>query len=195
MSRIGKQPILIPKQINVTIDNNLIVVKGLKGTLSFKIPSEILIEIKEKSTLEDCATHNKQVFICPKDTNLSNIPSKVRALWGLTRAIIANNIEGVLKGHKKELEIKGIGYRARIQNKKLVLLVGFSHPVEMDISDDLDCSVKKNIITIIGVDKQKVGQFAAQIREIKKPEPYKGKGIRYLGETVKIKQGKKATSK
>ncbi len=184
MSRIGKQPILIPKQVNLEKNDNLIIAKGPKGSLSFKIPEGILSEIKEN-----------QIFISLKDNNKSNISSKVKALWGLTRAIIANNVDGVLKGHKKELEIRGIGYKAVIQDKKIVLLVGFSHPVEKDIPNDIECSIKNKIITITGIDKQKVGQFAAEIREIRKPEPYKGKGIRYVDEVVRKKQGKKVVTK
>jgi large subunit ribosomal protein L6 len=187
MSYIGRQPILIPKQVEVKIDNGLIQTKGIKGSLSFSIPSELSAEIKEN-----------QVFIFPKNSNtsLSKAPlPKTKAVWGLTRVIIANNIKGVSQGHKKELQVVGVGYKANIQDKKIILLVGFSHPVEVVIPANIECAVKKDIIIITGIDKQAVGEFAAQIRNIRKPEPYKGKGIRYLKEVIKMKQGKKAVAK
>lgn len=179
MSRIGKKPIIIPQGVEVDIKDNLIQVKSAKGALSCVLPQELSIEKKE----------NELVVSLKKETKQSP------ALWGLFRALIQNNIIGVEKGFEKKLEIIGVGFKANVEGKNLNLSLGFSHPVKMAIPEDLNVSVEKNIISISGIDKQKVGQFAAVVRDLKKPEPYKGKGIRYLGEKVRRKEGKKAAAK
>ena len=180
MSRIGKKTIIIPEGVEVKIDDQEITVKGPKGELFLKILDGFLIEQKENT--------------------LSVVPIKGRgkinsAIWGLTRALLQNNVEGVTQGFEKKLEIRGVGYRATLEGeKKLKLELGFSHLVELDVPDNLKVAVEKNIIIISGIDKQKVGEFAAKIRAFRKPEPYKGKGVRYLGEKVRRKEGKKAAT-
>ncbi|MFH1392224.1 MAG: 50S ribosomal protein L6 [bacterium] len=169
MSRIGKKPIEIPENVEVKIDKNFVVIKGSKGELRQEIKADIKI-----------------------DKNQIIVKSDNPALWGLSRTLIANMVEGVQNGFSKQLEIVGTGYSAQIKDDKLVMKLGFSHPTELTIPKDIEIKVEKNIMTISGFDKQLVGQTAAKIRDIKKPEPYKGKGIRYVGEIVKIKPGKKA---
>jgi len=178
MSRIGKQPIIIPSGVEVKIDGNLIVVKGKKGELTQKLVPEIKIEIKDKIiTLQE-----------PQKTKNS------LALWGTFRALIFNMVEGVSNGFQKKLIIEGIGYKAALSGNKLTLNLGFSHPVIIEAPKGIEFKVEKNTILISGSDKQIVGQVAANIRIQKKPEPYKGKGIRYDGEIVRRKDGKKAVS-
>ena len=176
MSKIGKKPILIPKRIKVKLEDGKIYVKGPKGELSLEIRPEIGAEIKDD-----------QIRVFPKIET-----KETKALWGTTRSLINNLVEGATKGFKKQLEIQGIGYKATLEGKNLVLEVGFSHPVKIEIPEGLEVKVEKNIITVEGIDKQRVGEFAAQIRKVKPPDPYKGKGIRYLGEKIKLKPGKKA---
>lgn len=176
MSRIGKQPIIIPDGVEVKVDGDLILVKGKKGTLSQKIVSDIKIEIKEK-------------IISLKQENKTK---NSLALWGTFRALIANMVEGVSRGFSKKLIIEGIGFKAVVNGSKLVLNLGFSHPVEIIAPKEIEFKVEKNTIIISGIDKQVVGQVAANIRVQKKPEPYKGKGIRYDGEIIRRKDGKKA---
>lgn len=178
MSRIGKKPILIPEGVQVKAENSNIIVKGPKGELSQVIDPVLKVEIKEKEIL---ITPNKNT-------------KKSRALWGLSRTLIANNIQGVTKGHEKRLEIQGIGYKATLEGETLVLNVGFSHPVKIQKPEGIEFKIERNIIVISGIDKAKVGQTAAKIRKIKPPEPYKGKGIRYVGEVVRRKQGKKVAT-
>jgi large subunit ribosomal protein L6 len=176
MSRIGKQPIIIPDGVEVKIDKDLVLVKGKKGELSQKIVSDIKIEIKGKTI------SLKQESKIKRDL----------ALWGTFRALIANMVEGVSKGFSKKLIIEGIGFKAVVNGSKLVLNLGFSHPVEIIAPKGIEFKVEKNTILISGIDKQVVGQVAANIRVQKKPEPYKGKGIRYDGEIIRRKDGKKA---
>ena len=176
MSKIGKKPILIPDKVEVKLEDNRIYVKGPKGDLSFEIRPEIGVKIE-----------NGQIEVFPKIQT-----KETKALWGTTRSLINNLVEGVTKGFKKQLEIQGIGYKAKVEGNELVLEVGFSHPVKKEIPEGLRVSVEKNIITVEGIDKQLVGEFAAQIRKVRPPDPYKGKGIRYLGERIKLKPGKKA---
>jgi len=178
MSRIGKKPILIPKDVEVKISDNIVMVKGPKGELQREIRPEIGVEIKEG-----------KILVSPKQET-----KKTKAFWGLTRALIANMIEGVLKGYEKKLEMEGIGYRAKLEGEDLVLQVGFSHPVEIKQEENIKFSVEKNVITISGIDKELVGQIAARIRSVRPPEPYKGKGIRYLGEQIRRKTGKKVAA-
>jgi len=176
MSRIGKQPIEIPEGVEVKIDQDEIRVKGPKGELAQEIPNEIEVTIKDN-----------QVIVNPKKKT-KNSP----ALWGLLRTLIANMVEGVINGYQKQLEIEGVGYRAILEGDKLVLSLGFSHSVEVTAPQGIEFKVEKNLITVSGIDKQMVGQIAADIRAKRKPEPYKGKGIHYLGEVIRRKAGKKA---
>jgi len=177
MSRIGKKPILIPEKVTVGINDRQFIVKGPLGELEHELPEELAIAIKEG-----------KIFV-----SLKKETKKSPALWGLTRTILANMVKGVVEGFEKRLEIQGIGYRASLKDERhLELRVGFSHPVIVEIPAGITVSVEKNIILVRSVDKQKVGEFAAQIRRIKPAEPYKGKGIRYFGEKIRMKEGKKA---
>ena len=177
MSRIGNKPIVIPNGASVELVENTIVVKGPKGQLSFEVPSCVTVEIKE----------NNVTFTRESDVK------EHRSLHGTTRAIINNMVIGVTQGFEKILEIEGTGYRAQLQGKKLVVNAGYSHPCEMEIPEGLTVTVPNPTeIHVVGCDKQLVGQFAADVRIIRKPEPYKGKGIRYRGEYIRRKEGKKA---
>jgi large subunit ribosomal protein L6 len=178
MSRVGKEPIEIPNNVEVNISDRKITVKGTKGTLAFDFGYEV--DVKEEN--------NK--IIVEKIGKTQNAP----ALWGTTRAIIRNLIVGVSEGFKKQLELQGVGYKMSVQGKKLVLHLGFSHVVEKEIPEGLLVEIEKDIMTISGADKQVVGQFSAEIRSLKKVEPYKGKGFRYVGEQVIRKEGKKTAS-
>ncbi len=177
MSRIGKQPITIPNGIDVKIANNVVTVKNSKCKLQEKINPLVKIEKKDNE-------------IIVKIDNINN--KKEKSFWGLSRTLIANMIEGLEKGFEKKLEVNGVGYKVALSGKKLTLNVGYSHPVDFELPEGIEGSVEKNIITIKGCDKQLVGQVAAQIRKIRKPEPYKGKGIKYLDEVIRRKAGKTA---
>jgi len=177
MSKIGKKLILIPSGVEVKIERNAVLVKGPKGEISQFIPPEILVEKKDD-----------KIHLYSK-----NLDKKNKAIWGLSRALLQNSIKGVTVGFEKKLEIIGIGFKASVEVGKILKLdVGFSHDVNLEIPKDINVFVEKNIITVSGIEKQRVGEFAAKIRDIKPPEPYKGKGIRYLGEKVRHKEGKKA---
>lgn len=178
MSRIGKKPIKIPQGVTVEIEEERVKVKGPKGELSLLLKGGVKVE-KEKDFLK---------VIPPKKGK------NKKAFWGLFRTLLFNMVKGVSEGFEKKLEIRGVGYKARLEGKKLVLSVGFSHDVDFIPPEDINISVEKNIITVSGMDKQKVGEIAARIRRIRPPDPYKGKGIRYLGEEVKTKVGKKVAS-
>ncbi len=182
MSRIGKQPIVIPQNVEIKIDGDLIMVKGPKGELSWRFHPSIRAQLSEG-----------KILISPAgDADLSD--KKVAAFWGLTRALVFNMVKGVIEGFEKRLEIEGVGYRASVQGEKLILNLGYSHPIEIEPPEGIALKVEKNVIIISGIDKALVGQIAAKIRSKRKPEPYKGKGIRYQGEKIKIKAGKKAVS-
>ena len=176
MSRIGKLPISIPAGVEVKIsDENVVTVKGAKGTLEQAIDKQIKVEIID----------NQIVVTRPNDDKF------VRALHGLSRSLLANMVTGVTEGFKKELEINGVGYRAAKQGNTLVMNLGYSHQVEMPEIDGITIDVPaQNKIIISGIDKQKVGQFAANVREKRPPEPYKGKGIKYVDEFIRRKEGK-----
>ncbi len=175
MSRIGKRPIPIPSKVTVDIKGQHVTVKGPKGTLAREIPS--LIGISQEGS---------EIKVIPE--NNSRI---ARQRHGLCRTLIANMVEGVSKGFEKRLQILGVGYRAQAQGKKLTLNVGYSKPVEMNMPEGIQVAVEKNTEVIIGgIDKEVVGNVAAKIRAVRPPEPYKGKGIRYLGEMVRRKAGK-----
>ncbi len=180
MSRIGRMPISIPDGVSINIDGNSVLVKGPKGTLA-----------KEFSPLITISQEDSKLNVCR-----SGDSPQERSLHGLTRALLANMVVGVTKGFEKKLILVGVGYRAAMQGAKLVLTVGKSHPVEMDPGQDLAVVVPQpNSIVISGIDKEKVGAFAAQVREVRPPEPYKGKGIKYADETIKRKAGKAGVKK
>ncbi|MBU3901238.1 50S ribosomal protein L6 [Patescibacteria group bacterium] len=176
MSKIGRQPIAIPEGVTVKIDGNLVVVKGPKGELTRELAKEIKAEVKEKEIVVSIAKPTK----------------RSAALWGTSRMLIVNMVEGVKNGFEKKLEIEGVGYKVALPGANLILNLGFSHPVEFKAVPGVTFKIDKNTIIISGIDKEKVGQAAANIRKIRKPEPYKGKGIHYLGEVIKRKAGKKA---
>lgn len=176
MSRIGKYPIEIPQGVSVSFSNGVFSAKGPKGELTRVIPKIVKITVSEK-----------EIVLTPEESkeNLSSV-------WGTISAHVKNMMEGVSKGFEKKLQIEGIGYKGEVKGKEIHFALGFSHPVIVSIPEDLTATVEKGIITISGIDKEKVGHFAAKIRDYKKPEPYKGKGIRYIGEVIHMKQGKKS---
>ncbi|HZK57014.1 MAG TPA: 50S ribosomal protein L6 [Clostridia bacterium] len=176
MSRIGFKPIEIPQGVEVKInEKNIATVKGAKGQLEQQLNTDMKFNIEGNTISIDRPTNNK----------------RHRSLHGLTRSLLFNMIEGVTKGYEKKLELVGVGYRASKEGKKLVLNLGFSHPVEMEDPEGITVEVPSQTEIIIrGIDKQQVGNYAAKIRELRKPEPYKGKGVRYAGETVRRKVGK-----
>ena len=175
MSRIGKLPIVIPAGVDVAIDGSTVTVKGPKGELTRTVHSNITVT-KDGNTV---------TVTRPNDEKLN------RSLHGLTRTLIANMVIGVNEGFKKELEINGIGYRASKEGKNLVLAIGYSHQVIMPEPDGVTVEVPApNKVVVLGADKQKVGQFAAEVREKRPPEPYKGKGIKYIDERIRMKEGK-----
>lgn len=175
MSRIGKKPIEIPEGVTINVNNHHVTVRGPKGELSRSFSPDIDINIEE----------NVVTISRPSDAK------EHRALHGTTRAVLANMVEGVSKGFEKRLELIGVGYRAQKQGSKLVLNVGYSHPVEFEPEAGVEVEVPANTkITVKGIDKERVGALAANIRQVRPPEPYKGKGIRYEGEYVRRKEGK-----
>jgi large subunit ribosomal protein L6 len=175
MSRIGKKPIVIPSGVKAELRGALLTVTGPKGELKLEIHPKVSLNISgEQAVVEVKHPDNK----------------KERALWGLFRSLVQNMVDGVVKGFEKKLEVNGVGFKVAMQGQKLVMSLGFSHPVEVEIPKTLLVTVEKNSITIAGADKQLVGQFAAEVRELKKPEPYKGKGIKYSDETILRKAGK-----
>ena len=175
MSRIGKLPVVVPAGVEVKIgEGNLLTVKGPKGTLERKLSADMNIAMED----------GQIVVTRPSDLK------KHRALHGLTRTLIHNMVVGVSEGYEKVLEVNGVGYRAQKQGKKLVLSLGYSHPVEMEDPEGLETTVDGNKIVVKGISKEKVGQYAAEIREKRAPEPYKGKGIKYADEVIRRKVGK-----
>ena len=199
MSRVGKKPILIPEGVEVKIEGQKISIKGPKGELSREIRPEIKVEIK-----------GKEIFVSPQIPSFRKAKAKVekketssietkktKAFWGTTRALLANMIKGVKEGYERKLEIEGLGFKASVESgapENLILYVGFSHPVKIKAPKDIKFLVEKNVITVSGIDKELVGQIAAKIRKVKPPEPYKGKGIRYLGEQIRRKVGKRVVA-
>jgi len=177
MSRLGKLPIELGEGIQAKIEGDFIVVKGPKGELKEKTHKLVKIEIDDKEIKVSVAN--------PENKN-------ERALWGLYRSLVRNMVMGVRDGFEKKLEISGVGFRAQASGKKLTLNVGFSHPVDFELPEGISAAVEGNVITISGIDKQLVGETAARIRRIRKPEPYKGKGIKYVDETIIRKVGKTA---
>ncbi|MFH1427987.1 MAG: 50S ribosomal protein L6 [Patescibacteria group bacterium] len=177
MSRLGKLPIELPNGTQAKLEDDFIIVKGPKGELKIKNNKFVKIEIKDS-------------IISVSVKNPDN--KKEKSLWGLYRSLINNMVIGVNEGFEKKLEINGVGYRVNVAGKNLVLNVGYSHPVEYKIPEGININVEDKIITVTGIDKKLVGEVAAQIRMVKKPEPYKGKGIKYLDEVIRRKEGKSA---
>ena len=175
MSRIGKKPVILPSGVTAVKKDLTLTVTGPKGTLVLPLHPKVEVTVSDKEILVDVkAKENK----------------KEKALWGLFRALIQNLVDGVTKGFEKKLEVIGVGFKVAVQGTKIVMSLGFSHPVEMEIPKGITATADKNIITISGADKQQVGQFTSEIRELKKPEPYKGKGIKYIDEVIIRKAGK-----
>ena len=175
MSRIGRLPVTVPAGVTVEVaENNMVTVKGPKGTLEQQLPKEMHIKVEDGHV----------VVTRPNDLK------KMKSLHGLTRTLINNMVVGVTEGYAKKLEVNGVGYRCQKQGKKLVLNLGYSHPVEMEDPEGLESVVEGNTITVKGINKEKVGQYAAEIRDKRKPEPYKGKGIKYADEVIRRKVGK-----
>lgn len=176
MSRVGKMPIEVPPGVQVTIQGSGVSVKGPKGEMARSFHRDMSVRLEDNQLIVSRPTDNRQH----------------RALHGLTRALLANMVQGVHEGFRKELEVQGVGYRAQLENDKLILTVGYSHPVQIEPPPGITLSVDKSNrnITVQGVDKELVGRVAAEIRAVRKPEPYKGKGIRYVGEHVRRKAGK-----
>lgn len=179
MSRIGKKPIIIPAGVEVKIDGQNVSVKGPKGALSLVMHPAACAKVADEGGIKSINIEVK---------NKEDV--KEKALWGLTARLVANMVFGVTNGYEKKLEINGVGFRAAASGNKLKLEVGFSHPVEYQMPQGISVAVEKNIISISGADKQMVGEAAAQVRRIKKPEPYKGKGIKYINEVIRRKAGK-----
>jgi large subunit ribosomal protein L6 len=175
MSRLGKLPVTIPSGVTVTFENGVLTVKGPKATLSREVKKDVEIKIE--------------------DNTITLVPSKTdaaAALWGTYAAHLRNMLKGVTEGYTRILEIEGVGYRAEVKGSEIILSMGFSHLVPLTIPAGITAEVQKNVITLTGADKDALGQFAANVRKVKEPEPYKGKGIRYKGEFILRKQGKKA---
>ena len=177
MSRLGKLPINIVEGVTAKIEGKKIIIKGPKGELSQDLSDLVVVEIKEKEIIVSVKNEKNK---------------KERAFWGLFRSLINNMVVGVTEGFEKKLEVNGVGYRVALSGKKLVLNVGYSHPVEFELPEGITMSVEANVITVIGIDKQLVGEVSAKIRKVRKPEPYKGKGIKYIDEVIRRKEGKTA---
>jgi large subunit ribosomal protein L6 len=183
MSRIGKKPIIIPQGVTVTREDGRILIRGPKGELFHIVSSDIKVDID-----------GNVITIVPEFEKRMK-EGKRKAQWGTTRAIIANKIMGVQEGFQKKLELEGVGYRAQAEGTStLVLYVGFTNPIRLEVPSGISVSVDKNVITVSGIDKAEVGQFAARVRKTREVEPYKGKGIRYQGEQVMKKAGKKVVA-
>jgi large subunit ribosomal protein L6 len=175
MSRLGKIPVAIPAGVEITLADGVLTVKGPKGTLTKAVRDDVMFAIE-----------GGQVTLIPGKTVLA------KALWGTYAAHVRNMVTGVTTGFTRVLEIEGVGYRAEVKGNTIVLSVGYSHPVPLEIPEGISALVEKSVVTLSGSDKDALGQFAANIRKVRKPEPYKGKGIRYRGEFIIRKQGKKA---
>ena len=176
MSRVGKKPVAVPSGVTATVTGQTVRMKGAKGELSFLVPDEVTV-----------AMENGAVAVNPRDETKT-----ARAKWGMSRAQVANLVEGVAKGFERKLEINGVGYRAQVAGKVLKLSLGYSHDVEYPIPAGIAIATPKPTeIVVTGIDKRQVGQTAAEIREFRSPEPYKGKGVKYAGEFIFRKEGKK----
>ena len=176
MSRVGKKPVPVPSGVTATVDGQMVKVKGTKGELSFLVPEEVLVAVEDGA-----------VSVNPRDESKT-----ARAKWGMSRAQVANLIEGVSKGFEKRLEINGVGYKAAVAGKVLKLSLGYSHDIDYAIPAGVTITTPKPTeVVVVGIDKQVVGQTAAEIREYRGPEPYKGKGVKYANEFIFRKEGKK----
>jgi large subunit ribosomal protein L6 len=176
MSRVGKKPVAVPSGVTASIDGQMVKMKGTKGELSFVVPEEVLV-----------ALENGAVAVSPRDESKT-----ARAKWGMARAQVANLVEGVSKGFERRLEISGVGYRAAVAGKVLKLSLGYSHDIDYEIPAGVTITTPRPTeVVVAGIDKQKVGQTAAEIREYRAPEPYKGKGVKYSDEFIFRKEGKK----
>jgi len=176
MSKIGKLPIIIPEDVTAKLESGKVLVTGPKGSLSRKLPLGVMAEI----------SNGKIIF------SSKGVSKESKAVFGTTRALVANMVRGVTQGWERELELVGTGFKAETDGKTLILTVGFSHPIKIIAPSEINFKVEKTIIKIEGIDKELVGQLAANIRGVKPPEPYKGKGIKYLGEVIRRKAGKAA---
>jgi large subunit ribosomal protein L6 len=189
MSRVGKKPILIPQGVEVKVRGNKVTVKGPKGEISKDFRPEVDIEMKED-----------KIFVLPQKEILGEkkIPGRkakqVKSLWGLTRMLIENMVKGVVSEFEKKLEIEGVGFKSEVAGQEIILSVGYSEPVKIEIPQGLKVSVQKNVIAVSGIEKDLVGQFASILRKVKPAEPYKGKGLRYEGEIIRRKVGKKVVT-
>ena len=183
MSRIGKQPIFIPAGVDVTVNGQLVTLKGPKGTLTYDVHPRATVALSDGEA-------GKELRVSVSDaTEVFG-----RSIWGTTRANLANRLEGVVNGFKISLEVVGVGYRVSVQGSKVVLDVGYSHSVDYVLPEGVTGTVEKNVLTLSGIDKIVVGETAAQIRRVRKPEPYGGKGIKYIDEVIRRKAGKAAKS-
>jgi len=181
MSRIGKQPVNIPEGIQVSLTEDQIEVSGAKGKLIEKIVPGVKVEIKDKKD-----EPGREIVV-----SVQNPENKEeRSRWGLQRSLINNMVVGLTEGFTKQLEVNGVGYKVVLQGQKLVLNVGYSHPVDYNLPAGIEAQIEKNVITLKGYDKQLIGKVAAEIRSVRKPEPYKGKGIKYMEEVIRRKEGK-----
>ncbi|NTW30421.1 MAG: 50S ribosomal protein L6 [Candidatus Moranbacteria bacterium] len=178
MSRIGKKPVPVPKGVETSVKANIVTVKGAKGEITFAHHVDVEVLVSEESFVVNKCGESK----------------RASAVWGTTAKILSNMIEGVTNGFQKQLELNGVGYRMAVSGKKINLALGFSHPVEVDIPVGIEAKIEGNILTVSGIDKRAVGQFAAEVRRLKPVEPYKGKGFKYVGEIVRRKEGKKSSS-
>ncbi len=186
MSRIGKKPVILPQGITAELKDNHLTIKGSKGTLELDIHPKVIVEVKDGEVTVDVAKKEDR---------------REKALWGLFRALVQNMVEGLTNGYSKQLDIVGVGFKAEVRGQTLVLNLGFSHPIDFEIPAGVDVKVEKDpakvtiqqyqtTVTLSGIDKHLIGQVAANIRELKKPEPYKGKGVRYSDENILRKAGK-----
>jgi large subunit ribosomal protein L6 len=176
MSRIGKKPVASPSGVTVTLNGQAVTVKGPKGQLDWTVPEEVVL-----------TQNGGELSLAPRDES-----QRARAMWGLSRTLVNNMVEGVSKGYEQTLELVGVGYRAQMKGQALSMQLGFSHEVDIPAPKGITFAVPKQTeIRIAGIDKQAVGEMAARIRRIRPPEPYKGKGVRYAGEKVRRKEGKK----
>lgn len=181
MSRIGKQPVVLPKGVDATVDGSTVVVRGPKGELTLKLHAHVIVKLQE-------GEEGMELLV-----QMQDLDSKLnRSLWGTTRSNLRNMVVGVTEGYTKRLEVNGVGYKAAVNGSVVRLDVGYSHPVEYPLPTGVTGTVEKNLITLTSIDKELLGQTAAEIRKVRKPEPYKGKGIKYQDEVIRRKAGKAA---
>lgn len=176
MSRVGKKPIQIPEKIKLTYNDRVLSVQGQKGTLSMTVPSDAELDISDAEVTVSVRRNDQ----------------KTKAVWGMTRALIANMVQGVDQGFERVLEINGVGYRAELKDQGLEFHLGYSHPIHFSLPEGISANVEKNVIRLSGIDKELLGYTASSIRQLRPPEPYKGKGVKYAEETIHRKAGKTA---